>query len=150
MAFGRGCSPHRKAPSVAMEAPPPSAGRPPPESTAYSQVQVRRCLWAPLLTQWQNQRIIRVGRDLRRSPSSTPLLKQDPYARLPGKASRQVLNVSREGDSTASLGSLFQCWAPSKRAWPHPLDSRPLHIWDHSIIMVGKDPSDHQVQLSVH
>ena len=31
------------------------------------------------------------------------------YSRLHRTASRRVLNISREGDSTASLGSLFQC-----------------------------------------
>ena len=37
------------------------------------------------------------------------LLKQVPYSSLSRKASKRVLNISREGDSTASLGSLFQC-----------------------------------------
>ena len=31
------------------------------------------------------------------------------YSRLHRTLSRQVLNISREGDSTTSLGSLFQC-----------------------------------------
>jgi len=31
------------------------------------------------------------------------------YSRLHRTASRQVLSISREGDSTTSLGSLFQC-----------------------------------------
>ena len=31
------------------------------------------------------------------------------YSRLHRTASRRVLNISREGDSTTSLGSLFQC-----------------------------------------
>jgi len=31
------------------------------------------------------------------------------YSRLHRTLSRQVLNISKEGDSTASLGSLFQC-----------------------------------------
>jgi len=39
---------------------------------------------------------------------SNPLLKQVPYSRLHRKVSRGVLNISR-GDSTTSLGSLFQC-----------------------------------------
>ena len=39
---------------------------------------------------------------------SKPLLKQVPYSRSLKKASRWVLNISREGDSIASLGSLFQ------------------------------------------
>ena len=40
--------------------------------------------------------------------SPTPLLKQVPYVRLHNKASRQDSNISR-GDSTTSLGNLFQC-----------------------------------------
>lgn len=39
---------------------------------------------------------------------SNPLLKQVPYSRSHRKASRRVLNISREGGSTTSLGSLFQ------------------------------------------
>ena len=31
------------------------------------------------------------------------------YSRLHRNLSRQILNISREGDSTTSLGSLFQC-----------------------------------------
>lgn len=77
------------------------------------------------------------------------------------KSSRRVLSISRR-DSTASLGSLFQCsitpkikkfkwvscvtvcacypflWAPPKKVWPYPLDTSPLDIyklwWDpHSV-----------------
>ena len=41
---------------------------------------------------------------------SNPLLKQVPYCRSHSRqASGQVLNISGEGDSTISLGSLFQC-----------------------------------------
>ena len=40
---------------------------------------------------------------------SKSLLKEVLYSRLYRKASRRVLNISREGDSTGSLGSLFQC-----------------------------------------
>jgi len=42
-------------------------------------------------------------------PQSNPPLEQVPYSRLHRKASSWVLNISREGDSTSSLGSLFQC-----------------------------------------
>ena len=79
--------------------------------------------------------------------------KQAPYSRLHRWVTRQVLNISREGESTASLGSLFQCSAtslwrssfshwcrtscapvygrfplscphrPLKRGWPCPFDS---------------------------
>mgnify|MGYP001852408091 CR=1 FL=1 len=83
-----------------------------------------------------------------------------PYSRLHRKMSRWVLNISR-GDSTTSVGSFFQCsatpkvkkfflmfrwnflgfslrllplvlcWAPLKRAWPHPHDSHPSDIYKH-------------------
>ena len=53
----------------------------------------------------QNYRIVGAGRDLQRSSSPTPLPKQAPQTRL----HRQVLNISREGESTTSLGSLFLC-----------------------------------------
>jgi len=46
-----------------------------------------------------------VGKNLWRSLS---LIKQVPYSRLHRKTSRWVLNISREGDSSTSLGSLFQ------------------------------------------
>ena len=49
-----------------------------------------------------------VGRDLCGSPSPTPCPSTDTQSRLHSTASRRVLNISREGDSTASLGSLFQ------------------------------------------
>ena len=65
--------------------------------------------WLPLSLQSQNHRIAEVGRDLKRSLSPTPLPKQVPYNRSHRQASRQLLNISVEGDSTASLGSLFQC-----------------------------------------
>jgi len=42
-----------------------------------------------------------------------PLLKQVPYRRLHRKASRQVMNVSRKGNPTTLLSSLFQCSVPN-------------------------------------
>lgn len=51
--------------------------------------------------------IIRVGRELWRFPSPTSPLKHAPYSMLHRKASRWDLNISI--DSTASLGTLFQC-----------------------------------------
>lgn len=86
---------------------------------------------------------------------SNSLLKQVPLVGLQRKASRWVLSISREGDSTTSQCSSFQCsaiikvnffpvfrwtflhsssiplplvchWAPLKRVWPHPLDSCPF------------------------
>jgi len=83
------------------------------------------------------------------------------YSRLHRTLSRWVLNISREGESTSSLGSLFQgsvtlrgkkfflmfkwnflCFslcpfplvlllAPLKRVWPHPLDIHPSDIYKH-------------------
>jgi len=57
----------------------------------------------------QNHRMVGVGRDLWGSPSPTPCPSRVAYSRLQRTLSRRVLNISREGDSTASLGSLFQC-----------------------------------------
>ena len=58
-------------------------------------------------SRYHRKRTVGVGRDLWRS-SPTPLLKQVPCSRLQRKVSRWVLSISR-GDSTTSLGSLFQC-----------------------------------------
>lgn len=57
----------------------------------------------------QSHRIVGSGRELWKSQSPTHLLKQLPYSGLHRKASWQVLNFSRKGNSTISLGSLFQC-----------------------------------------
>ena len=62
-----------------------------------------------LITESQNHRMVGVGRDLCMSSSPTPLPSRDSYSRLHRTLSRWVLNISREGDSTTSLGSLFQC-----------------------------------------
>ena len=56
----------------------------------------------------QNQRMVGVGRALCGSPSPTPCRSRVTQSRLHSTASRRSLNVSREGDSTASLGSLSQ------------------------------------------
>ena len=56
----------------------------------------------------QNHRIVGVGRDLCGSPSPTPCRSRVTHSRLHRTLSRWVLNISREGDSTASLGSLGQ------------------------------------------
>jgi len=53
--------------------------------------------------------MVEVGRDLWGSSSPTPLPSRVTYSRLHRTASRQVLNISREGDSTTPLGSLCQC-----------------------------------------
>jgi len=52
--------------------------------------------------------MLRVGRDLCGSFSPTPCPGRVIYSKLYRTLSRRVLNISREGDSTASLGSLFQ------------------------------------------
>jgi len=102
---------------------------------------------------WHNHRIVGAGRNLWRSLVSTFLLKQVPQSRLHRKASGG-LNISREGDSTTSLGSLSQGsvtltvkkffliqielpvfyfvhhWAPLRKAWPDPLDFCPSDIYN--------------------
>lgn len=45
---------------------------------------------------------------------SNHLLRQVPCSRLHRRASRGIFNISREGDPTAPLGSLFQCSATLK------------------------------------
>ena len=49
-----------------------------------------------------------VGRALCGSPSPTPCPSRGTQSRLHSTASRRGWNISREGDSTASLGSLGQ------------------------------------------
>ena len=44
----------------------------------------------------------------------TPCQSRVTYSRLHRTASRQVLNISRDGDSTTSLGNLFQCFVTLK------------------------------------
>lgn len=53
--------------------------------------------------------------------ASNPLLKQVSCSRLRGKVSRWALNISRVGDHTTSLGSLFQCsfTITVKKVFPH-------------------------------
>jgi len=53
--------------------------------------------------------MVGVGRDLCGSSSPTPLQKQDHLQQAAQDRVQAVLNISREGDSTTSLGSLFQC-----------------------------------------
>ena len=57
----------------------------------------------------QNHRMFGVGRDLYGSSSPTPCRSRVTQSRLHRTLSRWCLNISREGDSTAPLGSLFQC-----------------------------------------
>ena len=56
----------------------------------------------------QNHRMVGVGRALWGSPSPTPCPSRVTQSRLHSTASRRGWNISREGDSTASLGSLGQ------------------------------------------
>ena len=65
--------------------------------------------WYQPLEKSQNHRMVRVGRDLCGSPSPTPCPSRVTQSRLHSTASRRGWNISREGDSTASLGSLGQC-----------------------------------------
>ena len=57
----------------------------------------------------QNHRLVGFGRDLCGSSSPTPCRSRVTYSRLHRTLSRWILNISREGDSTTSLSSLFQC-----------------------------------------
>jgi len=56
----------------------------------------------------QNHRMVGVGRDLCGTSSPNPCPSRVTYSRLHSTAPRWVWNMSREGDSTASLGSLGQ------------------------------------------
>ena len=56
----------------------------------------------------QNDRMVGVGRDLCGSSSPTPCRSRVTQSRLHRTLSRRVLSISREGDSTTSLGSLRQ------------------------------------------
>jgi len=60
-------------------------------------------------TESRNHRMFGVGRDLWGSSSTTPCRSKVTQSRLHRTVSRQVFNISREGDSTTSLGSLCQC-----------------------------------------
>jgi len=60
------------------------------------------------ITESQNHRMLRVGGDLCRSSGPTPLPKQGHLQQAAQDLVRWVLNISREGESTTSLGSLFQ------------------------------------------
>jgi len=72
----------------------------------------RLMLTAPAFLQWgvevrsQNHRMLWVGRDLCGSASPTPCPSRVTQSRLHSTASRPVLNISREGDSTTFLGNL--------------------------------------------
>jgi len=67
-----------------------------------------RTLGSSSLIAQENHRMVGVGRDLCGSPSPTPCQSRVTQSRLHRTLFRRVLNISREGDSTASLGSLGQ------------------------------------------
>ena len=60
------------------------------------------------LRESQNHRMFGVGRALCGSSSPTPCRSKVTQSRLHSTTSRRVWNISREGDSTTSLGSLGQ------------------------------------------
>ena len=70
--------------------------------------QVRSASCSTASRDHKNHRMVGVGRDLCGSSSPTPLPKQGHLNRLHRTLCRRVLNISREGDSTTSLGSLGQ------------------------------------------
>jgi len=61
------------------------------------------------VTESQIRRMVGVGRDLCGSSSPTLLPKQGHLQQAAQDLVQVVSNISREGDSTTSLGSLFQC-----------------------------------------
>lgn len=69
----------------------------------YSQKQ-GQCSTKWTLSKKNHHRFTRVGRDLGRSSSPTPMLKQAPYCRLHRKVPSQVFNISREGNTTYLTG----------------------------------------------
>jgi len=62
----------------------------------------------------QNHRMLGVGRTSVDHLVQLPCQSRVTYSRLHRTSSRQVLNSSREGDSTTSLESLFQCFVTLK------------------------------------
>jgi len=57
----------------------------------------------------QNHRMLQVGRDLWRSSGPSPGSSRATYSQLSKIPFRQFFNISTEGDSTSSVGSLYQC-----------------------------------------
>lgn len=105
---------------------------------------------------WKNLRIGEAGRDLRRSSSPIPLLKQVSYNRSCKKASRWVVNIYRRlynlsGQSVPGLHHpyhkevlidvclelpmplfLVLSLRTPRRAWSHPFASHlPVAIYEH-------------------
>jgi len=57
----------------------------------------------------QQHRMVEVGGGLGRSFGATPCSSGATTCRFPTTMSRQLLRVSRDGDSTTSLSNLYQC-----------------------------------------
>ena len=69
-------------------------------------------LWAFSQQQQGSNPRITASRELEGTSGDHPVhppAKAVPWSKLHRKVSRQIWSVSRQGDSTASLGSLFQC-----------------------------------------
>jgi len=73
------------------------------------------------------------GRDLYGSSSPTPCRSRVTYSRLYRTLSRRVLNISREGESTPSLGNMFQCFrlAMLDSEWHEILKLYPV-LWNYN------------------
>ena len=69
------------------------------------------CLFSIPVTESQYHQMSGFGRNLARSSSPIPLprLRRNALIRSHRDVSRQILNVSREGDPTTPLGSPLQC-----------------------------------------
>ena len=87
-----------------------------PQSTSAQLASSQSCCFSStacschrrLITESLNDSMVGVGRDLCGSPSPTPCWSRVTQSRLHRTLSRRVWNISREGDSTTSLGRLFQ------------------------------------------
>jgi len=64
-----------------------------------------------LARQSQNHRSVEVGWDLWKSLSPSPAQSRVNHSRLLRAMSGWVMNISKDGDSAASLGDLLQCLA---------------------------------------
>lgn len=61
-----------------------------------------------MLVESQNQKVAEIGRDLWRPSGPTTMLKQCRLDWLPRSMSRWLLNISKEEDSTTSVGNLWK------------------------------------------
>ena len=94
----------------------------------------------------QNHRMVGVGRALCGSPSPTPCPSRVTQSRLHSTASRQVLSISREGDSTASLGSLCQ-GSTKKIKQELPKQGKQLLQYHHSCTKLKNTPALRHLSL---